>query len=199
MFTLKHLFLVTLLISASFAKINVRNGLPDFQLLKEDVADFDLKNVFDFSQVKGTVSFDTNVGRTFSKGQPFAMKTLDSYGVTKANNIKAHDNWVAAVYDDTTLVFQTIDTDGKKFASTQVVSLKKFGANLCCTGTAYNPRRNYMYIGCFDKTSTEASPGAMYVFTYDFQSNEIIGEVSVKQDDGFRIVNELVLFIENFP
>jgi len=39
----------------------------------------------------------------------------------------------------------------------------------------------------------------MYVFTYDLNQQQIVGEVSVKQDDGFRIVNNLVLFIESFP
>lgn len=199
MFALKHVLLVTLLIAASFSKIGIRDGLPDLQLLKDDVVDFDLKSVFDFSKVNGKVTYASNIGHAFNIGEPFAYKNLDFYQVTQANNVRAHENWVTAIYDDTTVVFQIVDTDGKRFLGTEVVDLKKFGAGLTCTGTAYNRKRQLMYIGCFDKTSTPSSPGAIFIFTWDFNQAKIVSEVSVKQDDGFRIVNELVLFIEEFP
>lgn len=199
MVSFKQILLVSVLVAATYTKISVRDGLPHFQLLRDDVADFDLKSVFDLSQSNGDVSFSANVGRTFSYGEPFAMKNYDILGVEKPNFIRAHDNWVVAVYDDTTVVFQAIDTNGKRFLHYQSVDLKKFGANLVCTGTAFNKSRMFMYIGCFDKTSTELKPGSMYIFTWDFQKGEIVNEVSVKQDDGFRVINTLNLFIESFP
>ena len=199
MVSFKQFLLVSVLIAATFSKIGVRSGIPDVQLLREDIADFNLKNIFDLSQAKGTVSFDASVGRTFNYGEPFASKNYDVLGVKKAQWIKAHDNFVVSAYDDTVIVFQVIDSSGKKFSHFTSVDLKKFGANLTCTGTAWNHRRRYMYIGCFDRKSSAQNPGSMFIFTFDFESLEIINEVSVKQDDGFRIVNRLNLFIESFP
>jgi hypothetical protein len=118
MFALKHVLLVTLLITASFSKIGIRDGLPDLQLLKDDVVDFDLKSVFDFSKVNGNVTYASNIGHAFNVGEPFAYKNLDFYQVTQANNIRAHENWVTAIYDDTTVVFQIVDSDGKRFLGT---------------------------------------------------------------------------------
>lgn len=199
MVSFKHILLLAVVINLTLCKISIRDGLKDFQLLRDDVADFNLYRIFDMSKSKGNISFNTNVGRTFSYGQPFAYKTLDTYGVSKPNHIKAHDNWVVAVYDNTKVLFQVVDTDGKKFLDTQYVDLIKFGANLVCTSSTYNRKRAYMYIGCMDRTSTDIAPGSMYIFTYDFNSQQIVAEVSVKQDDGFRIVNSLVIFLESFP
>ena len=39
----------------------------------------------------------------------------------------------------------------------------------------------------------------MYIFTYDIHSRQVVNEVSVTQDDGFRIVNRLELILESFP
>jgi hypothetical protein len=199
MVSFKHILLVSVVLASAYSKIALRDGLPDFQLLRDDVADFNLKSIFDFSSAKGKVTFETNVGKTFVHGTPFAMKNYDVLGVKEPNFIRAHDNWVIAVYDNTRVIFQALDSDGKRILHFQSVDLKKFGANLVCTGSAWNHKRGYMYIGCFDKTSTEAKQGAMYIFTWDFHSQSIINEVSVKQDDGFRIINRLNIFIESFP
>jgi len=39
----------------------------------------------------------------------------------------------------------------------------------------------------------------MFIFTFDVESMQIVNEVSVKQDDGFRILNRLVLVMDSFP
>lgn len=199
MVSFKLTLLVSVLIATSLCEITVREHLHDIQLLKDDVADFSLHRIFDLSKAKGKVTYQSNVGRTFNHGDPFAFKNYDILGVDTPNQIKAHDNWVIAVYDNTRIIFQAIDTDGKKFLHYQSVDLKKFGANLVCTGNAFNRKRGYMYIGCFDGKGTAAKPGSMYIFTYDFHSEQIVNEVSVKQDDGFRIVNRLEIFLESFP
>ncbi len=196
---MKQILLISVLFATAMTKITVRQGVPHFQLLRDDVADFDLRNVFDLSQQKGDVFFKTNVGKTFNGGEPYALKNYDILNVKEPNWIKAHDNWVVAVYDHTKIIFQAIDTDGKRFLHYQSVDLMKFGGNLVCTSSAMNHMRGYIYIGCMDKTSTESKPGAMYIFTYDIQAEKIVNEVSVKQDDGFRIVNRLEIFIESFP
>lgn len=199
MVSIKHTLLVSVLLASACTKIALRDGLPDFQLLREDVADFNLKSVFDFSEAKGNITFSTTVGKTFTDGEPFAFKNYDILNVNEPNWVRAHKNWVAAVYDDTRVIFQALDTDGKSILHYESVDLKKYGSHLTCTGIAPNHKRGYMYIGCFDKMSSELTPGAMYVFTWDFESAEIVNEVSVKQDDGFRIVNRLDMFVESFP
>ena len=77
--------------------------------------------------------------------------------------------------------------------------MRKFGSSLTCTGSAYNGKRGYIYIGCFDRNSTEMKPSSMFIFTWDLHQQKIVNEVSVAQTDGFRIVNRLELFLESFP
>lgn len=170
MTSLRNLLLVALVICAASAKIGVRDGLRDFQMLPSDVADFNLKSVFDLSQVNGRVKYSTNIGKTFNHGQPFATKNLSFLQLEKANSIRAHDYWVSTFFDNNKLLLQTVDNSGKKLLNYQLVDLNKFGANLVCTGTAYNKARGYLYIGCFDKNSTESNPGAVYIFTYDLRA-----------------------------
>jgi hypothetical protein len=199
MSTLRNLLLVAFVICAASAKIGVRDGLTDFQMLPSDVADFDLKRVFDLSQAKGRVKYNTNIGKTFNHGQPFATKNLAFLHLEKPNSIKSHDYWVTSVFDNNKVLFQTVDNSGKKLLDYQLADLNKFGANLVCTSTAYNKYRNYIYIGCFDKNSTDSNPGAVYIFTWDLNAAAVVAEVSVRQNDGFRVVNSLSIFLESFP
>jgi hypothetical protein len=180
-------------------KISVRDGLHDITLLRDDVADYDLSKIFDLSLTKGMAKFHSNVGRAFNDGEAFAYKNYDVLGVTTPNWIKAHHNWVVAVYDNTRVVLQGVDTTGKKFLHYQSFDLKKFGSSLTCSSSTYNRHRGYIYIGCFDRNSTEMKPSSMFIFTWDLQQEKIVNEVSVAQTDGFRIVNRLEIFIESFP
>jgi len=151
---MKQFLLVSVLIAATFCKITVRDGLPNVQLLRQDIVDFDLTRVFDLSKAKGDISYSTNVGNVFSDGAPFAFKNYDALGLIQPNWITAHENIVIAVYDNTKFIFQVIDTSGKKFLHYLSLDLNKFGTKMVCSSTAHNRHRGYIYLGCFDNNSS---------------------------------------------
>ena len=55
------------------------------------------------------------------------------------------------------------------------------GKNLFCTGFAWNVRRNFVYVGCWDMSATRATPGSLQISTYDVVKMEVVSTINVPQ------------------
>jgi hypothetical protein len=188
------------LIASCLTKVAVREQLPQASVVSGDYLSADLRRVFDLSEAKFPLEFSTTVGETFNASQAFAEKHYDRLGLKQLNFVQTvHENFLAIVYDNTHVVFQALDHDGKGFGPYTHFDFVKFGSTLMCSDFSFNKDRFLMYVGCFDTASSSTNPGFMYIFTYDFKVMNVTNEVSVKQNDGYRIMNRLKMFIHSFP
>lgn len=193
--------LLSLILTQTLCTVTPRNGLPQASLLVQDRWATDLASIFDLTKATQPLAFNTTgAGRAFTNLEPFDAKNYDFLEVVDLNFItKLDDNILASVYDNTRIVFQEIDHDGSALGPYLHVDVKSFGVKLVCTGFAFNRLRLLAYIGCFDNGSSAIAPGSMTIFTYDFHTKDIADKVVVPQDDGFRIVNRLSIFLHTFP
>lgn len=200
MVSFKQILLLSVVLASVSSKVTVANQIPDMQLVQQDIVQFDLDHIFDGSQAKGEIHYATNVGHVFNKGEAFAYKTFTSEHFTKPNWTEAHGEWTITVFDNTKVVFQTINADGRKFAKNYLmVDVNITGSYMTCTDTVWNLEREIMYIGCFNRRSSSTVPGAVYIFEYSVIQQKVVSKVVVPQTDGFRIINRLRMFIGSFP
>lgn len=194
--------LLSLIVTTSLCSVAPKNGLPHAQLIQGDVWSRTLaNNIFDTSKGIFPVQFkSTGGGQTFNADQYFTSKHYGILQVKELNFVQVIDeNLAAAVFDDTHVIFQLINHNGLGFGDYIHIDLKTFGSNYFCSDFAVNRNRFLVYIGCFDKTSSEASPGSMAIHTFDFNTRNVTSSAVVKQDDGFRIINRLTMFVHEFP
>ena len=97
-------------------------------------------------------------------------------------------------YDDDHIIIQVFEGEGKGFQYQQTFTAPD--ANVICQDMYHYPDRNYLYIGCVGQR-TATAPGDIYIYTWDFGQNAIVGTQKVPQDDGFEILNRLQFFLVN--
>ncbi len=167
--------------------------------LAGDIYSLDAMEYFDFADASFPVKVESNLGQTYNNLDAFAESHLKAGNYNTMSFIKQiHRNVIAVVFDDNQVVLQIISNNGQSFGKYFPLNLAQQGPKLFCTGFAYNAKRDYVYIGCFDTLTTSTDPRSIWIFTINMVDGSIVTQTSVKQDDGFRIVNRLQLTIGEF-
>ncbi len=126
------------------------------------------------------------------------QKEFSNYGVEKLSLSKwVSHNIGVFVYDQHKIIIQIIDGNGKLLLKSLFYNANVL-QNLYCTGFEYNAQRNYLYIGCFGMSGGQ-TPGKLFIFTYDLHLEDVVSTVSLDQQDGWNIKNQLELRIFNAP
>lgn len=194
--------LLTLSPKEALTTVTPLNPLPSPQLLPKDIWSKTLQNdIFDTSKAAPPLEFSSTIGKTFNSSEFFFQKHYEILKLKNLNFIKKleNSNLVAGVFDKVKILVQEINNNGQKFENYVFADLTNFGDNKICSDFLYNLKRNFLYIGCFDQNTSELNPGSLAIHTLDLNTKNITSSAVVKQDDGFRILNRLSMFIGEFP
>lgn len=196
---MKYTTLLLLLVATcTLAKIGPGKGIPDVVMLETDVLSQDLSVSFDLSDARNPIKSETSSGFIYGDHLPFQSQDYARYGVKKLMHVQwvAH-NIAALVFDHHKVVFQIIDGNGKLLLKSYFHDFNVL-KELYCSGFEYNSERNYVYVGCFE-TRQQSKPGVVLLSTFDLTMGEVVSELSLNQEDGFEIRNNLVLRIIHAP
>lgn len=195
-----HQILAIILLSgAALSTVGPGRGLFHPTLLPQDAYGESMNMVFNLSEPNGGVIFKTNVGRVLGEGHPTQERHFGSYGVHQLDLVHPITDTLAAfVYDGTKVILEFLDHNGKAMIGSRLVDLTRFGTSSRCTGFAMNHQRGLLYIGC-DDPGTQLSPGSIHITTIEMNDQQVVNSLVVPQDDGFRIVNRLEMFIADAP
>ena len=196
------LLLLAALLATAVTPLNPTGSLPDISLLETDVFSADLSQAFNLSVDPNVITtFKSNgAGQTFGLFEPYNVQPYNFVvGKTYFNFVDyVGFNWVIMVSGDTRVTYQKLTGDGQNFAEYITHDFYVEGVQMVCTGHAFNPKRVYAYIGCFDTNTTPGNPGSLRIFTWDLVKNEVVAELQEFQDGSNRIKNRLRMFIHNF-
>jgi len=196
---ISHILITTFLLTATLAKIGPGQGIPDAVIVAEDSYSQNMAKVFDLSEMQPPVSFHSDTGRVIGDNEAVQMKHYEAYGVEKLFHIEhVSDILTAFVYDNSKVVFQLLDHNGKAMLKHWFYDFNTILKSVYCTGFAFNEQRNLLYVGC-NEAGTPTDPGQLLVATYDIGAEDVTSQLVMKQDDGFRIVNRLEMFITVAP
>lgn len=190
------LLLLPLLSTAVLASIGPGPGFPEAVITPNDMFYTDLASNFDLSKSFYPITAKAEAGNALNLTQPFLKKHFGFHDFQKMNYIKhINDYLVAIVFDNTKIVIQEININGKSFGDHTVYDLSKIGPKVFCSDVTYNPLRDYVYVGCYPAQSTGADK-SLRIHTIDLKIKAEANVLLVPQDDGFIIRNRLMLFIQ---
>jgi hypothetical protein len=194
-----HFATIALILGAALCTIKPGHGLNDAVILEDDMYSHNVGWVFDLSNMSNPSSFHTNVGRMIGDGEPVQMKHYEVYGVQTLNQaIYITDSLTAFVYDQSKVVFQLLDHNGKMMYRHWFYDFNSILKDIYCTGFAFNEARNLLYVGC-NEAGTSTDPGSLLIATYDISAQDVTSQEVIVQNDGFRIINRLEMFITTAP
>jgi hypothetical protein len=146
--------LLLLILAASvLSTIGQGDGLTSATILEQDLYCQNTAMVFDLSQARFPLTQTTTLGKIYGDGVPIQEKEFSQYGVEKLSLGKwVSHNIGVFVYDQHKIIIQIIDGNGKLLLKSLFYDVNIL-QNLYCTGFEYNNARNYVYIGCFGKST----------------------------------------------
>lgn len=83
--------------------------------------------------------------------------------------------------------------EGKAFGHYQKFTLDSI--DVVCHDVAHYEHRGYLYVGCVSAKSTPTNPGAVFIATWAYEQQKVTHIEITNQDDGFRILNRLGMFV----
>jgi hypothetical protein len=191
-------FLLLILAASTLGSILPGTGIPNAVVLEGDVFSQNLAQSFDLSHARFPLKTETTLGRVFGDNVPFQAKDFAHFGVETLTQVKwVGHNIAAFVYDNHKVIFQVIDGNGKILLKSLYHDFNIL-QNLYCTGFEYNSHRNLVYVGCWGSRK-QSTPGKLLIATFDIHAGEVVSELTLNQDDGFEIKNQLELTIAHAP
>ena len=196
-----QIFALALLVTIARAKISVLNPIPPATVLFEDNYVYNVSLAFNLSDANGPVDVTPSIGGLTAPG-PIQTKNLSRYPIENLYLVEQVEQNIAAfVFDQNKVILEVLDHNGKYMFTTNLIDLSKpsHGKEQVCTGFAYNEKRAFLYIGCYEEITEENQATLLTIFTYDFNAGVVVGEETVLQLDGFVIAGRLQMFIANAP
>jgi hypothetical protein len=83
--------------------------------------------------------------------------------------------------------------EGKSFGYFQKFNLPSI--DVVCHDIAHYEHRSILYVGCISKDSSPTKPGSVFVATWSYEQAKVTSIAITPQDDGFRILNRVGMFI----
>lgn len=180
--------MVILLLGQAICKIPpLKPNLPAIQLAAGDVYTCDAELHFDFTQVKGRIFSKSNMGKALSMDDYNSKRTIkgNSQGVLDQVK-KIYYNLVVLTQRETHVTFQWTNANQTMLDHDQQFDFGTLNSLKRCTGFAYNPERNLIYVGCFNSNT-------FYVYTYDPSKKSVIATTPLPQQAQHGIKTRLVL------
>ena len=196
--------LILLAITLTNAIIYPQIDIPELGQLEGDMYSIALNKAFNVSDAQGRVTYTANGGgHAYNIGEPYAIENYPYVISSSPYNFmqRIGDEAVGIVSGDTVLTIQFVDADGRYLGGyiEHDFYIDRFeGKRTVCTSWAFNSKRGYLYVGCFDSAATDTNPLELHIFTWNVAQNEVVGVVHQNQADGFVIKNRLKMFIQTF-
>lgn len=189
-----HLILVTLLLAGAMSKITPRAPMKKHSLLQGDFLYKDLNEYFDLDEVSYPLTVTGTNAIANNQTQAYVDKHFQKFNFKNLDWVQqVNQDTLIFCYDKKNIVVQVMRGEGKMFGYYQ-----KFGFptnDVVCHDIAHYEHRAFLYVGCVSAKSTPTNPGSVFVFTWDYEKAKITHTEITPQDDGFRILNRLGLFV----
>lgn len=189
-----QILLVALLLAGAMTKITPKAAMKKHSLLKGDFFYQDLNEYFNLDDVSYPLKVSGNNAIANNQTEAYRYKHFQAFEFE-------HLDWVQQVnqdtlvfcYDRKNIVVQVMAGEGKDFGYYQKFTLAS--TDVICHDVAHYEHRAFLYVGCVSAKSTSTNPGAVFIATWDYEQAKVTHLEITNQDDGFRILNRLGMFV----
>lgn len=187
-------FMLALLIVGAMSKITPKYPMSKHSLLRNDFFYKDLNEYFDLDEVSYPLIVTGNNAIANNQTQPYSQKHFQIYNFKNLDWIhQVSEDTLIFCYDYKNIVIQVMNGEGKTFGYHKHFLVTP--ADVICHDVAHYEHRDYFYIGCVTRKVSAESPGAVFIATWNYEQEKITHIEVTNQDDGFRILNRLGMFI----
>lgn len=184
------IFAILLLSTSTLSTITPRSDLGTGSVLQNDIVFVDLTQNFNLDQSSYPITATGTNGITpYVYDQPYFLKNYtegkSAYGALNFSKIISED-FVMFVYDQSTVIIQQINGEGKALADT--FATQTFQQGTICTDATFYRESMRLFVGCYSQDTA-------YIYTIDPNTAEIQYTLTIPNPG---IKNRLRMFITNF-
>ena len=195
--------ILLLLVCASYTltKITPTTTFGSQSVLKDDVVFLDLQNYFNLQSIKyPAVATGDNGIQAYLYNQSYVETNLTAKEAIPVQFVKIlNEDYIVTVIQDNKVWIQHIGGEGKSFTNDLLVDLHQQDDNITCTDASFYREQYRIFVGCYTKNASTASPGFFYVFTVDFKQKKILYTLKQAQNSTDYIQNRLRMIMSENP
>lgn len=189
-----NILLIALIVGSSLCVIKPIAPIRRATLLQNDYFYRDLTQYYDFSDASYPIQVTGQGGIANNQTDAYMHYHFQEYRFEELSWIKQLSNdTIIYCYDGRNLIKQTMNGEGKVFGDHEMVTFP--AADVVCTDVVEYKHRDYLYVGCIHRKTSQGQDKALFILTWDLIKKSIIKTIVVEQDDGFMIKNRLQLAI----
>lgn len=189
--------LVSCLLAVSYSTI-VKRDSWNITVTHEDVHQFDLSMLFDTHGARNPkCDVKASPAHYFNWSTPVVSKNISQYHFSDepeiVNMVTNHS--IYAIYDESSVVIQTINLDHLSFGNLTESQFGTPGADTYCTDLELNEYNNRLYVACMTRVNSTAETKSMWVIELDATNGTEINRVRIDQDDDHKVIHRLQIKI----
>lgn len=193
----KIIFLLTSLALIN-AKIGKGMGLDGGAIHQDDIVEFDLRHVFDLSQMdyKKSQFIVSDPAKYYSFDTPYVTDSLVQEYTSHEWSKVIGDSSVIMIFNNKTIRYQQVDRRGAVLGSNWTFDVTTIGPRLECQDAILYEPKGFIFVVCTSSGSQTSKP-SINIFSLNIKDGSVAGKYVATQDQ-YIIRNQASLLLHEF-